>query len=376
MKFVVKQYLKMFMQGIFLPAVYWLYRYLPVQNKRVIFADAHHETLPFSMQIMHQAVVDMNFEVIDYFHDYGKLSIYSQLRSMIHFMKLYSTAKYVFLCDYYLPVSSCKKKPETIVIQLWHCGGMIKKMGFETSDDIPSFYKLNPHKNYNLMTVSSPNCVSFYTSALHLPKGIVQATGVSRSDLFFNISFEKKCKVDFFERYPNVYGKKIVLWAPTFRGNASAPFLVGKEDVLKLQAKLGPEWVVLIKVHPYIDRYKKISNCNIPSERLLPVIDVLITDYSTILFDYLIYDKPLVLFAPDYKIYEKQRGFCIDYHLLPGEMITEGEQLDSAVKYAFQNPQNKQIKKCYETYMGKCDGNSTRRILSVIKELERTNHKN
>ena len=105
-KYIVKQYMKMLMQGFFLPVIYQLYRHIPVQSHRVVFADAHHENLPFSMQAMHQTIADMGFEVIDYFYDYGKMNKASQIYSMIKFMKLYATAKYVFLCDYYLPASA------------------------------------------------------------------------------------------------------------------------------------------------------------------------------------------------------------------------------------------------------------------------------
>lgn len=239
-------------------------------------------------------------------------------------------------------------------------------MGFDASDDIPSCYKLNPHKNYNLMTVSSACCVPVFTSALRLPKGIVQDIGISRSDIYLDLSFVKKCKETFFRQYPEANGKKIVLWAPTFRGNASAPFLIGEEDVLNLQERLGQGWIVLIKAHPYIERQHKISTCTISSEMLLPVIDVLITDYSTVLFDYLIYEKPFVLFAPDYDIYKQKRGFYIDYYSLPGTVVTEGDKLALAVKQALENINCEQLKKCKELYMGRCDGNSTERIRSLI----------
>lgn len=356
----------MFIQGIFLPIIYLIYKHLPVQSKRVIFADAHHDTLPFSMQIMHQNILDMGFEVIDYFYDYGKMNKIDQIHSMIKFMKLYTTAKYVFLCDYFLPVSSCKKKEETMVVQLWHCGGILKKMGIDALDDIPCYYKLNPHKNYNLMTVSAPNCIPVFTRCMNLSHGIVQSTGISRSDIYFDSCFNRKCKLNFFQQYPKAYGKKIVLWAPTFRGNASDPFLVGKEDILKLQKELGLEWVVLIKAHPYIDRQQLISNCKIPAEKLLPIIDVLITDYSTILFDYMLYEKPFVLFAPDFDEYQKQRGFYIDYNSLPGPVITKGNKLASAVKSVLENPDRTLLKKGHELYMENCDGNSTKRIISLI----------
>ena len=73
-KYIVKQYMKMLMQGFFLPVIYQLYRHIPVQSHRVVFADAHHENLPFSMQAMHQTIADMGFEVIDYFYDYRKMN--------------------------------------------------------------------------------------------------------------------------------------------------------------------------------------------------------------------------------------------------------------------------------------------------------------
>ena len=64
-KYIVKQYMKMLMQGFFLPVIYQLYRHIPVQSHRVVFADAHHENLPFSMQAMHQTMKEKGYEVIE-----------------------------------------------------------------------------------------------------------------------------------------------------------------------------------------------------------------------------------------------------------------------------------------------------------------------
>ena len=105
-KYIVKQYMKMLMQGFFLPVIYQLYRHIPVQSHRVVFADAHHENLPFSMQAMHQTMKENGYEVIDFLYDSGKISPLRQIVFMIRFMKLYASARYVFLCDYFLPAAS------------------------------------------------------------------------------------------------------------------------------------------------------------------------------------------------------------------------------------------------------------------------------
>lgn len=367
-RFVAKQYLKMFFQLVFLPIIYALFRYRTIDENRVIFADAHHTEIPFSMQEMHKEMERRGFEIVDYFDDYSKMGITDRLKSMVGFMKIYATAKYVFLCDYYLPAAACRKKKDTVVVQLWHSGGLLKKIGFDAVDDIPSYYKLNPHKNYTLMTVSAECCIEVLSKALRLPPGVIQATGISRSDCYFSKTFTEEARDVFWSQYPKARDKKIILWAPTFRGNSSSPFLVGTEDILKLQKNLGEEYLVLIKAHPHIKCNSDISNCSLPSEQLLPVIDLLITDYSSILFDYIIYEKPFVLFVPDYKVYEQKRGFYVDYSSLPGTIVKDGEKLDEAVQRELKSPKSDQLKMCRQFHMGSCDGHSTQRILKQILE--------
>ncbi|MCD7909370.1 MAG: CDP-glycerol glycerophosphotransferase family protein [Clostridium sp.] len=371
MKFIIKQYLKMFMQGVFLPTVYFMYCRQPINERLVIFADAHHDSLPFSMVQMHRAVKREKFEVFDYIKDYSKMSFVTQLFSMVSFMKLYSRARYVFICDYFLPVASCRKKDGTTVIQLWHSGGLLKTFGYDTLDDIPCCYKLNPYRNYDLVTVSAKCCESVLSRAMRLPPGVVRATGISRSDCYFDHNYIQKCRENFYRQYPLAVNKKVILWAPTFRGNAAAPFLKGISDILQLQTALGENYLILIKAHPHIDKQQVVSNCTIPSEKLLPVIDLLITDYSSILFDYIIFEKPFVLFAPDYEEYKQKRGFYIEYRSLPGPIVMDGSGLAEVIKRELVNPDRTLLAQCREYHMGSCDGYATQRILDQITKQKR-----
>ncbi|MFV0343464.1 MAG: CDP-glycerol glycerophosphotransferase family protein [Anaerocolumna sp.] len=364
--FRIKQYIKMVFQNIVLPTIYYVYSRGKIDENLVVFADAHHENLPYSMETIYVEMKAKGYTVIDCFSDYKKSSMFDIFGSMLSFMRVYAKAKYVFICDNFLPVASCNKRKETEVIQLWHAGGILKKYAYDTERDIPKYYKSNVFKNYTLVTVSAEICRPVYVSAMRTGEKYIKATGLSRTDRFFQREYFKNCVEEFYAQYPKALGKKIVLWAPTFRGNAGNPKLVGYEEVAKLQEQLGEDWFVLMKVHPHIDTIKKVSNCDIQTERLLPVIDVLISDYSSVIFDYILLDKPLVLYVPDLKEFQSKNELYIEFDELPGRVVEKKQELLRAV---FEESESFDLKKiqCFkDKFMGACDGNATYKILKLL----------
>lgn len=369
----------MITQNLILPICYRFFCIgkKPGNESFVVFADAHNKELPFSMVAMYQAVRDLGYPVVFHLHDYTGEGALKSFLYAVSFMKLYAKARFVFICDNFLPVAACRKRQETTVIQLWHSCGLLKKMGYDTSEDVPSFYRGNVYKNYDLVTVSAPCCVPCLTSGMRQPAGVVVSTGVSRTDCYFDREWTEECRETFYRQYPEAIGKNVLLWAPTFRGNASAPFLKGLEAIRSLQKQLGKQWFVLIKAHPHVDRKERISNCSISSEKLLPVTDLLITDYSSILFDYLFFQKPFLLFAPDLKHYEEQRGFYIPYHTLTRHVVTEGDRLPEAVLDAYRKWEDgtdrEMLRACLDYHDGSCDGHSTQRIIKLLKMRKNEN---
>lgn len=383
--FRVKQLIKMFLQNILLPFFYAWYARNAVEKGRIIFADAHHDEIPFSMRRVYDALISRETRESDNPHapeasslqievfvrDFEKMSYGELLRYLFRFMKEYATAEYVFVCDYYLPVASCRKRPETKVVQLWHSCGLMKKIAHDAGDDIPKGYHGNMFGNYTYLTLSAQVCVPVHAQALRIPQERIYATGVSRTDYYFDEDWNSKCRKSFLEQYPQARGKRIALWAPTFRGNAAKPRLEGLEEVQRAAEALSEKWYFVIKAHPHIDAHRLVSNCTIPTEELLPVADLLITDYSSVTFDYLFYRKPIVLFAPDLEQYEAERGFYINYHEMPYPIVRTGSELEQAVK---RIETDKSGEKCLEekrdqfreTYVGACDGHSTERILKLV----------
>lgn len=366
--FRIKQYIKMFLQNVLLPMVYAAYCRRPVRRGSILMADAHHQEIPFSMRRMYETLTEQGYEPELFIGDFGKMGFLQLARFLLQFMKQYATAEYVFICDYFLPVSSCRKRPETMLVQLWHSCGLMKKIAFDTGEDIPKNYRGDLFGNYSLLTMSAEICVPVHARALHLSEDRIRATGISRTDYYKDAAWNERCRERFFEQYPEAKGKKVAVWAPTFRGNAARPYLAGLEEIRKAARELKNEWYVVIKAHPHVDAHEQISNCTLPTEELFAAADLLITDYSSVMFDYLIYEKPLLLFAPDLREYEEKRGFYLDYRSMPFLIIEEGAELADGIRScaSYVERRSGEIREFCALYTGACDGQATRRILELI----------
>lgn len=365
LKFIIKQYLKMFVHNVFLPGIYKYYSRVPIIKGKIIFADSHNDIIPFNMQHIYKALINNHYTVELHISNYSKLNAVKLVTTLLAFMKSYAEAEYVFICDNFLPVSSCKKRPETKVIQLWHSGGLLKKMAYDTMEDIPAYYHGEVYKNYDLVTVSAPCCINIWANAMRISDITIKPLGISRTDIYYDESWINTCKNTFYKNYPEAVNKRIVLWAPTFRGNASEPKLHGVNEMNWLQDKLKSEYFFIFKLHPHMQTDTS-SDCSIATEDLLPVADILITDYSSILFDYLIFNKPIILFAPDYDNFKKTRGFYIEYNSLPGPIAYTAEELLSIIDNELWKNYTESLENCKKYYMQSCDGHVTGRILNEL----------
>lgn len=367
--FAIKQYLKMLLQNVLLPAVYFCFRRGPLRKGTVLFADGHHTEMPFSMRRMYEAVeTEKNrYHTELFIEDFNQMSFLQTAVFLLRFMRSYATAEYVFICDYFLPAAACRKRRETTLVQLWHSCGLMKKIAFDAGQDIPKNYRGNMFGNYTWLTMSAPVCVPVHAKALRMEPERIRATGICRTDYYFDPQWNRQCRERFFQEHPEARGKKIVLWAPTFRGNAAMPRLEGLSGIRRAAGELGDDWYFILKAHPHIDGREQVSNTRIPTEELLCVADLLITDYSSVLFDYVIYEKPVLLFAPDLREYEKERGFYIDYRSMPFPVVEKEEKLAEEIPRSLESARKrrKEIHEFRMKYTGACDGRSTERIMKL-----------
>lgn len=366
---IVKQKLKFILHRYLLPACYNRYKKQPIEKGKVIFADSNTDTLPESMRLVYERLSERDdLDIRLCLRDIRKVGIKGKLDYILGFMREYATAEYVFICNYFLPVTSCRKRKGTRVVQLWHSCGLLKKFAYDTPDDISPYYRGDVTKNISMLTVSSPAVKTVFENAFHLEgvrKKMIRSVGVSRTDVFFDERYLDDCRKKLFDSYPQFRGKKIALYAPTFRGTAAAPRLVGEQSVLELQQKLGDDWAVIIKPHPHIKSVS--SNCDMQTSELFAAADVLITDYSSLMFEYALLKKPFVLYMPDYDEYKKERGFYEAPEDFPCEIVKNGDELSGAVLRAYGREPDDDYDRFLKYHMGSCDGHSTDRILKIVK---------
>ena len=379
--FGAKQVIKMAAQNVLLPLWYGLFRLKKIDPRLVIFADAHHDDVPESMELLRDALKETGeFTIREMYMDVQEARPGAVFAFMLRFMRLYAGAGWVVISDNFLPAASCRRKSGTRVLQLWHACGAYKKFGYDAADDIPAGYKGHVYRNVSMVTVSSEACVAPFASAMRLPEYRVRPAGISRTDRFFDEEWTQQCRDEFYALYPGAERKKVVLWAPTFRGNAGKPSLP-PFDAQRLQEELGNEWLVLTRVHPHLMEQFGESSCPIPTDRLFPVVDVLIADYSSLIFEYLLFERPLVLYVPDLEEYRARRGFYLDFDTIPGQKITRESALAGAVRQEYlasagDKTYNKEMPEAFlETWMSGCDGHVTDRLVRMIRKTTRRNEK-
>lgn len=383
MKTGIKERIKTVLQRTLLPAFYRRGLLGKYEKNKVIFSDCHHESCPYSMRYLYELMKkDDRFTVEEDFHDYSKGSFYG-LKCSLSFMKKYAGAFCVVICDNHLPVASAKKRKETFVVQLWHSGGALKKFGYDSPLNIPESYRGgNVFGNYDLVAVSADYAVSAFESAMKAESGVVRAIGTSRSDHMFDEAYKESIRKKFFDEDPGRRGKKIILYAPTFRGHAGEAVTVGFQDVEEAGRSLPDDYILIKKPHPHDTAHSYTADSKLSSEELLIVCDLLITDYSSIIYDYSLLGKPLLLYIPDYAEYERENGFYEDFDSIPAvKVFTKDEIKDNIIRAtedffdeksdAFVNggiPGKAAMEEFAGRTMAACDGNSSRRIMELIAE--------
>ncbi len=362
----IRMLFKMLCQHIIFPVVYFLNRIRPIDKKLIILADCHHDSCPEHMTYIRKMLMESDCRVEEHFFDIYTIGRWEAFKKMVCFMSRYAVAGTVVVCDSFLPVASCNKKKKTKVIQLWRGCGALKKFGYNSKEDIPEGYVGNIHKNYSLVTVSGEGAIKPFETAMVLGVGnVIKPIGVSSTDRLYDEDYIGLCKDKFRFEYPDAVGKKVILWAPTFRNDVKKKkgevnMLPGEEYINLLME--DDSYYVIKSLHPHMHQPRRMS-----TSELLCCADLLITDYSSVLFEYLLLDKPIIFFAPDYDSYNTSRGFYVDYKTLPGKVLTLNTDLRPHVRAVFEQDEYvAQRGQFRDLYMSACDGCATRRIVDYI----------
>lgn len=304
-------------------------------------------------------------------------------------LKDMATARFVFLCEGNRFVSCISPRKETMIVQLWHGCGAFKRFGFSTAQyrfggSRREYVKYPYYKNYDYVTVSSPSVAWAYREAMNLSEesGVIRPIGVSRTDVYFQEKFLEDCRQKIQKAYPWIQGRRILLYAPTFRGQVGTAAAPAGPDIAQMAEKLSDRYVLLIKQHPLVKERPALSReyqnfaADVSEEQsietLLCVSDICISDYSSLVFEYSLFERPMIFFACDLEEYEDWRGFYYDYQeLTPGPVLRTTEQLVDYILHIEERFDAECVKKFREKFMSACDGHATERLLKLLENGEK-----
>lgn len=252
-----------------------------------------------------------------------------------------ATSSHIFLNDNFLPLGYMKLSDETKIVQLWHGMGSFKKFGGSSETDPSVLKELKAAtKNTNHILASSEHIRDNYAEAFMAPKEKVICIGCPQVDYFFRKHDIDAWKGELCEKYPEMKGKKLVLYAPTFRGDEERDKkLLESFDFETFQKELGEEYFLMVRLHPQIQSATvpdTVANMtDYPNVRkLLCMTDILIADYSSIAVEYSLLNRPIILYAFDKEWYlSEDRGFYFDYEkTAPGPIVENMQDLIDCIK--------------------------------------------
>lgn len=234
---------------------------------------------------------------------------------------------------------------DTKVIQIWHAGAGFKGVGYSRWGHYGCPGPFCCHRQYSYSISGSTPINHFFSEQFGILDEQILPTGMPRMDQFLDEKNRTEATERLYRDYPMLKGKRVILFAPTYRGrnrmNAYYPYDLIDFDRF-YQIAQEKDAVVLFKMHPWVpgevpikpehaDRF--ISMNSYPNiNELFYITDLLITDYSSSMYEYSLMRKPLLAFVYDKEQYATSRGFHRDYDSnVPGKVCTTFDELMQSI---------------------------------------------
>lgn len=367
------------------PLWYFLFSRRKVEKNFYIFVENHMEKPGDNFELLYRRLEQQGAHVkVHYLKVYegNYLQIVKRSLSLIQDM---AVAQGVFLSESNSLFGAFTLRKETQLVQVWHACGAFKRWGRSVADKtfgegLEELTTYNGHRNYTLVPVSGEEVCWAYEEAFGLEDSeVVEPLGVSRTDVYFNPEMVKKAENRLREAIPWKGERKILLYAPTFRGDIKNAHMPDALDLDMLYKALHQEYIILIRNHPFVKQkmdipkeYQKFAmeiKDELTTSQLLMVADCCITDYSSIVFEYSLMEKPMLFFAYDLAEYYDERGFYYPYEtFVPGKIVTTTEGIIEGL-CVWSDKDRERIVDFKARYMSGCDGRATQRILQRMNQI-------
>lgn len=344
----------------------------PVKPNRVLFLSDSHTGYVGNMAFLRDAMLraDPTAEIIGVFKP--SLASRRSLRDVWRLPQLIATSAVIVLDDFYPLIYRFRIRKGARLVQIWHAAGAFKQVGHSRAG-LPGGPTRDSeiHRNYTDAIVSSSGIVADYAEAFAIPAERVRPWGMPRSDVFFDADAVAATRARVRRELGVGDDERFVVYAPTFRGNGQRSATAAPEaDWAGIATALGDGWRIGVREHPFVTQRSLpdgvVDATAEPSMNdLLMATDVLVTDYSSSIFEFALLRRPVVLFVPDLDEYEAARSFYRPFdHYAIGPVVREADGLTDAIRTAEVDAAR--LEAFLDEFADALDGRSSERIAGEL----------
>jgi CDP-glycerol glycerophosphotransferase len=364
--------------------IFWIF---PIRQKKVVFGSYGGKQYACNPKYIFEYMIERYGNAFTYIWALNASGIMPEKYKHIETVK-YMSFKYirhVLTAGIVIYNSAVKSylpfRKNQIIVNTWHGGGAYKKMHIDASPYKKNIVSMKVTRKVSAKAVKYviSSCEKFTevsSKVWAIPHEKFLPIGMPRNDIFFNLPDTIVRKVR--DQFCLDYDKKIALYAPTFHGNYrnadAISFSLDVDRLLQIMKnKFGHDFVMLYRSHIHDKSFSVIQNKNvIPAsdypdmQELLCAADVLITDYSSSVWDFSFTFKPCFLYAPDLKKYQEEQGFYTPIEEWPFPLAETNEQLaDNIIN--FEEVEYKNAVKKHHANLGSYEnGTATKQLCDVL----------
>ena len=346
---------------------------LPIWTDRVVLASARGSRLEGNFAHLVPAIrasrPDLDVVLLLEPYGYGVVAKVRYLLRLLRGMYLLQTSALFIVDNAYLPVHVAPHRAGTTVVQVWHAAGALKRFGVDTVHPLTEPERTFLHRHYDYAVNSGEAGRGPWAAALRTPVERVLPLGTPRTDFFHDPVALATARERVLAAHPGLRGRTVVVYAPTFRGRGRGKRPAEVLDAAAMRAALPPDHAIVLKTHPNLDAtgmsvagFDVVIDPASEMNELLAATDILITDYSSSIFEWALLHRPLVLLTGDLAAYEADPGLYLDYRTdMIGTQVPDtagviaailGGRFDLAAYGPF-----------IERHLGACDGRASARIV-------------
>lgn len=327
---------------VILNGIYAFHKLCPMKNQAVIISRQSNEPSLDIRLLAQELEGRQGIQVKILCRTLGG-GLFSKIKYLFHMigpqMRAMATSKVVVLDSYCIAASILCHRKGMSIIQMWHAMGGFKKFGYSILDQGEGSQAwlaeaMRMHKNYTCILASSEESIGFLGEAFGYDRDVFKILPLPRTDLLRDRVYMESKAREIKAVIPKLSStKKSILYAPTFRKTQQ-----GRKGILDLINAVDYEnYNLIVALHPLMEQEqlpeKVITTDRFSTLELLSICDYFITDYSAMIYEAALAEKPIFLYAYDLRDYTGKRGFYIDYEKdLPGKPYTDAQKLVAAIE--------------------------------------------